>query len=58
MREVLSFCLDEASLVSALGSCGCVVLFAIAMHGLEEWFVSLLIRAGKAMDISTETMPV
>lgn len=57
MREVLSFCLDEVSLMSALGSRGCVAFHAMGM-AFKGWSVSLLIRAGKAMDISTGAMPV
>lgn len=53
LREVLSFVLGEVSLMSALGSCGCVSLHAIYLHGFEGWSVSLLILVGEAMDISS-----
>lgn len=53
LREGLSFRLDEVPLMSALGSCGCAVFFAIDLHGHEGWSVSLLICVGKAMNISS-----
>lgn len=53
LRGGLSFGLGEVSFMSALGSCGCVSLHAIYLHGFEGWSVSLLILVGEAMDISS-----
>lgn len=40
--------------MSALGICGCVAFYAICM-AFKGWSVSLLICAGKAMDISSSS---
>lgn len=53
LRAVQSFGLGEVSLMSALGSCGCVSLYAVDLDGFEGWAVSLLICVEKAMDISS-----
>lgn len=47
LRAVQSFGLGEVSLMSALGSCGCVSLYAVDLDGFEGWVVSLLICVEK-----------